>query len=385
MKIDEARYYCRPCLEVEKEAGTKGHISLVASFAITTSSGSMAPHLSLKHNIRQEPLEKVGKIFGSLKKYEKSSTSGATCSSAHKFNRDLPVVIWFCRDLMPFEAVSKDGMIQFFQKNLPDVTLPAPATLSGQALDDVYIAVHSQVKDTLNNTKSLCLMFDGWTDRYRGKPYLGIRAAFIKDWSYHLITLGCHVVPVHTSREIADHVLKTVGEFVPDVKKIFLTTCQDGAANMVKASQLMKVENYQHCTAHAMHLLLTTDSVNQVNEISILLQKCRNIVSALHFKSVMIEELSRTEDQAIIENMKKAISDTSELLEFDDQYCLEEDATETDTHHHVTLKSSCRILLAENPPQICFAAEFFHCCRCSALCVAYFFNFLSVRFSAQRK
>ena len=108
-----------------------------------------------------------------------------------------------------------------------------------------------------------------------------------------------------------------------------------------------------------MHLLLTTDSVNQVNEISILLQKCRNIVSALHFKSVMIEELSRTEDQAIIENMKKAISDTSELLEFDDQYCLEEDATETDTHHHVTVKSSCRILLAKNPPQICFAAEFF--------------------------
>jgi len=66
------------------------------------------------------------------------------------------------------------------------------------------------------------------------------------------------------------------------------------------------------------------------------------IVSVLHFKSVTIEEqLSQTEDKAIIKNMKKAISDTSDLLEFDDQYRLEEDATETDTHHHVTLKSSC--------------------------------------------
>ena len=259
VKIDEARYYCRPCLEMQKEAGTNGHISKVASFAITTSSGTMALHLSLKHNIRQEPLEKVSKILGYLQKYDKSSTSGATCSSAltaHEFNRDL--VIWFCRDLIPFETVSKDGMTQFIQKNLPDVILPAPGTLSGQALDDIYVAVHSQVKDMLNDTKSLCLTFDGWTDRYRGKPYLGIRAAFVKDWSYHVVTLGCHVVPVHTSREIADHVLKIVGEFVPDVKKIFLTTCHDGAANMVKASQLMKVENYQHCTAHAMHLLLTT-------------------------------------------------------------------------------------------------------------------------------
>jgi len=52
------------------------------------------------------------------------------------------------------------------------------------------------------------------------------------------------------------------------------------------------------------------------------------------------EELSQAEDKAVIENMKRAISHTSELLEFDDQYRLEEDATETDTHHHVTLKSS---------------------------------------------
>ena len=93
-------------------------------------------------------------------------------------------------------------MIQFFQKALTDVTLPAPGKLSGQALDDVYVTVHSQVNDMLNNTKSPCLMFNGWTDRYRGKPYLGIRAAFVKDWSYQVVTLGCHVVPVHTGREI---------------------------------------------------------------------------------------------------------------------------------------------------------------------------------------
>lgn len=135
----------------------------------------------------------------------------------------------------------------------------------------------------MSGVKSLCLMFDGWTDHYRARPYLGIRASFVKNWSFCVATLGCHVLPVHTSAEIADHVLKVVSEFIPDVKKVYLTTCHDGAANMVKASKLLKAENFMHCTAHALHLLLTVDSLNQVEEIVSVLQKCRNIVSSLHF------------------------------------------------------------------------------------------------------
>jgi len=88
----------------------------------------------------------------------------------------------------------------------------------------------------LSGVKSLCLMIDGWTDRYRARPYLGIRASFVKDWSFCVATLGYHVLPVHISAEIADHMLKVGGKFIPDVKKVYLTTCHDGAANMVKAS-----------------------------------------------------------------------------------------------------------------------------------------------------
>ena len=341
MIIDEMRYYCKPCLEHEKKAGKDGHISKVVNFATSTSSGTMALHLSVKHNIRDEPFAKVDKILGYLQKYDKPSASSANTSlSSHEFNRDL--IVWFCRDLIPFGAVAKDGMIGFFRKLFPDMVLPTPDTLSGHALDDVYVTVHSQVKDMLREVKSICLMFDGWTDRYRGKPYLGLRASFIKDWSYHVVTLGCHVLPVHSSREIADHILKVVAEFVPDIKKVFLTTCHDGAANMVKASQLMKVENFQHCTAHAMHLLLTTDSISQVEEITSLLQKCRNIVTSLHFKSTLIaEELAATEDKTVINKLQKAMNDVNDLLDVDDQYPLEDDVVDKDIHHHVTLKSSC--------------------------------------------
>jgi len=40
--IEEMRYYCSPCVELEKKAGNNGHISKVASFAISTSTGTMA-------------------------------------------------------------------------------------------------------------------------------------------------------------------------------------------------------------------------------------------------------------------------------------------------------------------------------------------------------
>jgi len=346
--IDESRYYCLPCLESQKAAGAKGHLSKVCSFSASTSTGTISMHLSMKHDIHQN-YGKVAKIVGYLKKYDASSSGAASSTlSSHEFNRDI--ALWFCKDLIPFEGVAKNGMIDFFRKILPQVDLLTPATLSGAALDDVYLAVHAHVTELLKDTKSMCLMFDGWTDRYRARPYLGIRATFIRGWSYCLVTLGCHVLPVHTGREIADHVVKVVKQFVPELKKVMLSTCHDGAANMVKSSQFMKVDHFQHCTAHALHLLLTVDSLNSVGEIVALLQKCRDIVTSLHFKTEQLEdEMAAVEDKRVIDVLK-AMSEVSEVVDLDDQYPVsgsesntddDHDTTQEAGHRHVTLKGSC--------------------------------------------
>ena len=97
--------------------------------------------------------------------------------SDHELNRRL--VIWFCMDLIPFDAVQKDGMKGFFDRILPSLNLPTPVTLSSSALDDVYMSLRSQVQNMMKNCKSLCLMFDGWTDKYRARSYMGIRASVI--------------------------------------------------------------------------------------------------------------------------------------------------------------------------------------------------------------
>ena len=87
-------------------------------------------------------------------------------------------------------------------------------------------------------------MFDGWTDRYRAHSHLDICMAFVYNWEFCIVTLGCHVLSSNTSRDISAHALKILGQFLLDVKKTMITSCHDGAANMMKASELMKVESY---------------------------------------------------------------------------------------------------------------------------------------------
>jgi len=73
---------------------------------------TVSVHLSIKHDIHKND-GKVAKIVGYLKKYDPSSSGAASSSlSSHEFNRDI--VLWFCKDLIPFEAVAKGGMINFF-------------------------------------------------------------------------------------------------------------------------------------------------------------------------------------------------------------------------------------------------------------------------------
>jgi len=87
--------------------------------------------LSLKHGIVAAK-ESTARTL----KYGKKSLAGGSAKTAHELNRDI--LIWFCRDLIAFEAVEKDGFVAFFQKNFLTCQTPTASTLSITALNDVY-------------------------------------------------------------------------------------------------------------------------------------------------------------------------------------------------------------------------------------------------------
>jgi hypothetical protein len=343
------------CLEMQQSLGNKGHLSLVTSFTSSTSSGNMKLHLSQKHGVETRNEDHNVKILNYLKKYdgESGSAKTATGTSQHETNRDI--ALWFCRDLIPFHAVEKEGFRGFFATILPSISIPSRQTLSSTALDDIYNAVKIAVKSKLENTVSLCLMFDGWTDRYKRRPYMGVRASIIDDdWKFIVVTLGCHIVPTHTGRAVSDHVHLLLADFLPDPKKIRITSCHDGAANMVKASQFLQVHSFQHCSAHCLHLLLTTDSVHRNEEAVEIIGKCRQIVSALHFKTLVMEdETASQQDKAVIDNLREKMARVNDALDLDGQIVplsaaegdSEEEADASDVglgiHKHQSLKAAC--------------------------------------------
>ena len=99
----------------------------------------MNQHLSFKHDVIANSDEKYRKILGYMKKNDGSGRSDTSqtkqCTSSHELTQNI--TLWFCRDLLSFENVCKDGFIDFFTKNLPQLHLPSANSLANTALDDV--------------------------------------------------------------------------------------------------------------------------------------------------------------------------------------------------------------------------------------------------------
>ena len=111
--------------------------------------------------------------------------------------------------------------------------------------------------------------------------------------------------------------------FFLDPKRVFIISCHDDAVNVIKTSKILEVETYQHCCAHLLHLLLTKDSINKYNEVTEVIQKCKDVVTALHFKSqLMGEELAATGDKTITDCQQQKIAKAINLLELDEQFLL---------------------------------------------------------------
>ena len=308
----------------------------------------MNQHLSLRRNIEDSRESSVNTMLEYFVKYDDANISTTNMpASRNELNRDI--VIWFCRDLIPFTHIEKIGMVDFLRKNFPNVILLTPETLSTMALNDVYHAARIMVRDLLKDVFAACVMFDGWTDRYRARPYFGIRVSVVKDWKFIVVTLSCEVLPSHTGEALAEQVQRVLSSFFVDPKKMLITSCHDGAANVKKASKLLKVESFQHCIAHSLHLLLTVDSINVIEELSNLVYRCREIVSALHFKNYELEEdITSIDDLKFIEKLKHNISTVIETLDLDDQFgCIGQSSSTEDSeapapaHRHTTLKGRC--------------------------------------------
>lgn len=93
------------------------------------------------------------------------------------------MTIWFCRDLIPFYKVEKDGLKDFLKQHgiiENESNLPHSRTLSRNSLlrvyDDCVLAVKAKINE--DNSSAVSLTMDAWTDNYHYIPFM----TFILHW-----------------------------------------------------------------------------------------------------------------------------------------------------------------------------------------------------------
>ena len=329
IEVDHEHLYCKACLDREQklyECGNgHGHISKIRKYSLNTSTSTMIDHLFNVHNIQAKDTEKLQLTLSACFSSNTDSKVRPTeAKSAFEYNRDM--VIWFCKDLLPFNTVDKDGFKHFFAKNgLRTFPVPSRKTLCGEALQDVYSCIKRKVCALASSAKVISLMFDGWTDKYQCLSFVGIRIGLIdSDWNYRVLTLSVKVLPVHTGLDLANHVTEELRQFGIGSDVTILST-HDGASNMQMCSRVMGVDSFIHCVSHCLHLLLVTDTLSQVPEVREILEKCKKVVHLMHFKGHIIrDEQYKTKDRQKMDQILDAIGDCKVILDADEQFALDD-------------------------------------------------------------
>jgi hypothetical protein len=143
--------FCRLCFERELQNGSLGRLTNVYSLKKSTASGNLLNHGVVAHNLKKDENPKLDNWLVSV-------TKSTEASSSYELNRD--VVVWLCRDLLPFNTIEKQGFQDFNDKNL-HLELPRDASLATTCLRDVYIKLKEKVSMDLKTVPGACVMMDG--------------------------------------------------------------------------------------------------------------------------------------------------------------------------------------------------------------------------------
>lgn len=272
------------------------------SYASTTGTTNLTIHLLHKHDIEissandHQKQRKINDVFfpNDAASTVKRKQCQAKDNTPFIFFRQI--VLWFCRDLLPLSTVEKSGFNGFWKYLNGMHRLPSRSTVSISALDDLYLCCKNKLIERLtNSTSHATITFDGWSDRHKRISYFTYTYHYMESWKMKSVVLKTAMFAhPHTSQRIKEDFESTLAEFNVLNKKISVVT--DGAASMIKASELLSVYRF-YCIGHIVHLLVRIDLMQHKNMAGLraLRMKLRKIHRKLIYKH---EELCTINDEA---------------------------------------------------------------------------------------
>lgn len=236
------------------------------------------------------------------------------------------IVLWVCRDLLPFALVCGEGFNHFWTKfnTKKHLTLPSRTTIAGQALDDSYTCIKKRLIDSLKSAgQHACITFDSWTDSHKRKSYLTFTYHFIdKNWKMFSTVLKTgHFEAPHTAQRTKEMFNKLLQEFELQDKKIICVT--DGGSSMKSACNLIKVKRLT-CVAHQINRLIQFDLLekngHQIQPICDLIEKLRKIQRTLIYRFDQLSKIYKRDQNEKVFQMLENLETIDEHWTASEQF-----------------------------------------------------------------
>ena len=291
-------------------------------YSKSVSSSNFKAHYKSKHPSVSLDVDPPDKGTVKVSEYFVSFVKPATKKRRHSSEENLAAdaYLMIARDNLPLQTVSNEGLNTFLCKhtNLEQsesdrgfkTVLPSRRTVT-RAGEKIYKELRAILETSIvsDNHIGAAATFDIWTDRYAKTTYCGITYHFIdNNFDRKRVLLDASKFGErHTADNIGLYVNGVLGEYkCEDRIKMFVT---DAASNNKKWGTDQDKPR-MNCDAHALHHLITTDSVKKVSELHELVKKAKKIVYTLTWRRKDLEEVG----------ILTTIADVSELLELDEQF-----------------------------------------------------------------
>lgn len=283
---------------------------VIYSYSQTTSVTGLRNHLVQEHSyVNSSKANEISQklITQSFFNGDNQSSCGSNVAQMHptlKTKEDRErflffryLVVWICRDLLPFSTVCADGFTYFWNKFIPKkhLSLPSRTTIACQALNDAYDVIKRQLLHFLEKTPANgVITFDSWTDSHKRIGYITFTYHFINDeWKMHSTVLKTtYFEHPHTAVNIRTHITRLLDEYHLQDKNIIFVT--DGGGNVKAACKLLKKKRL-NCVAHQLNRLIQYDLMDKnkfrIEPIITLIEKLRKIQRALIYKYEQLKNI----------------------------------------------------------------------------------------------
>ncbi|XP_057329227.1 uncharacterized protein LOC130670070 [Microplitis mediator] len=173
----------------------------------------------------------------------------------------------------PFVPVGNNYLKKFLKLASPGYNPPSKDQLSGRIFDEEYQLLQSVMKNKFENSHSLTILSDGWTDINR-VSLINIVFMTPEPVFYKAIDASGHS---HTGKYISTVLSEAIEEVGPNKVHALIT---DNARNMKSAWSILK-QKYTHlitfgCVAHGLNLL--DKDIVSVSEIKKVIVRSKEII-----------------------------------------------------------------------------------------------------------